>query len=418
MKAFYKLSVVALATVFFQSASAQVVEDVVSVGPQYVNQVYYSLTDGELEENTLTAWDLAFDVSFYGVGIRANTVTGIEVAKYPGDLDSWETVDVTDFANWDKLHDDPLAWENGAFNDGAAGFDVGWGLYNTVNHITTGHTIFIVKFMDGSFKKLRIDNNAAAIYNFTYADIDGENEVTTSIAKTDYAGKNFAYYSLQTEEAFDFEPASDSWDLVFGKYMDLAPTIYGVTGIRQNYGIQVAQIDGISTNDSNLDDAITVGFSSDINVIGHDWKTINMSTFQWEISQDRTYIIKSIDNRYYKVIISAFSGSGSGNVTFSKEYIGDVVSVTEEVNGAGFFLYPNPISNDGSSLQMVIETYKAENLQIQVTDLQGRVVKTVNQPVSGQLQTLNLDIAGVQAGIYHVSVISSTGISTQKLVVR
>lgn len=418
MKAFYKLSVVALATVFFQSASAQVIEDVVSVGPQYANQVYYSLTDGELEENALTAWDLAFDVTFFGVGIRANTVTGLEMVKYPGSIEDWGVVDTTGYATWAKLHDDPLVWENGALNTGSAGFDVGWGGYNSVNHITTGHTIFIVKLANGTFKKLKIDNNASGTYNFTYADLDGENEVTTSIVKTDYAGKNFAYYSLQTETAFDFEPSNDSWDLVFGKYMDLAPTIYGVTGIRQNYGIQVAQIDGISTNDSNLDDAITVGFSSDINVIGHDWKTINMSTFQWEIAQDRTYIIKSVDNRYYKAIITAFSGSGSGNVTFSKEYIGDVVSVTEEVNGAGFFLYPNPISNDGSNLQMVIETYKAENLQIQITDLQGRVVKTMNQPVSGQLQTLNLDIAGVQAGIYHVSIISSTGVSTQKLIVR
>src|SRR5690606_35542517 len=98
--------------------------------------------------------------------------------------------------------------------------------------------------------------------------------------------------------------------------------------------------------------------------------------------------------------------------------LGDVVSVSESTNGSGFFLYPNPISNDGSALQMVIETYKAENLQIQITDLQGRVVKTLNQPVSGQLQTLNLDINGVQAGVYNVSVISSTGISAQKLAVR
>src|SRR5690606_38526508 len=99
-------------------------------------------------------------------------------------------------------------------------------------------------------------------------------------------------------------------------------------------------------------------------------------------------------------------------------YLADVVGIAENVNGSGFFLYPNPINNDGSSLQMVVETYKAENLQIQISDLQGRVVKTLNQPVSGQLQTLNLDIAGMQSGIYNVSILSSTGVATQKLVVR
>lgn len=418
MKSFYKFAVAALVTVVFQTASAQVIEDVVSVGPSYVNQVYYSLTDGELEENTLASWDLAFEVTFFGVGVRANTVTGLELAKYPGSIEDWDGIDTTGYSTWDKLHDDPLAWENGALNTGANMFDVGWGDYSTVTHNTTGHTIFIVKLTNGSFKKLKIDGQVSGTYHFTFADIDGQNEVTTSIAKSNYGGKNFAYYSLLTEEAFNFEPTNDSWDLVFGKYMDLAPTIYGVTGIRQNIGIAVAQIDGVSSAEVTLDDAEDAGYSEEINIIGHDWKSINMSTFQWDIAQDRTYIIKSVDSKYYKVVISAFGGSSNGNVTFSKEYLGDVVSIIENNTANNFFLYPNPITNDGSSLQLVVETYKADNMQIQITDLQGRIVKSINEVTSGQLQTVVIPNLGLTSGIYHVSAITSNGIATEKLVVR
>jgi hypothetical protein len=401
-----------------QWSTAQVQDEVVSVGPGYVNQVYYSLSNGELNNNALNSWDIAFDVTFYGVGIRANTVTGVEVSKYPGDMDDWNSVDTTNFGSWEKLHDDPIDWSTGAFNANSEGFNVGWGTYSTVTHNTTGHSIFIVKLQNGDFKKIKFEGQISGVYQFTYSDLNGENEVISSLAKADYSNKNYAYYSLQNNEAYDYEPERNTWDLVFGKYMDLAPSIYGVTGVRQNIGVAIAQIDGIATTQAGLADATTAGYSTDINIIGHDWKSINMSTFQWDIIQNRSYIAKSIDHKYYKIVFTGFSGSGSGNFIFTREYLGDVVGIDESSASTQFFMYPNPVSTDNHQVQLVIETYKPELLEIRITDTQGRVVKQIQQQVSGELQTMQLDVATLNAGLYHVSVISSAAVATQKLIVR
>jgi hypothetical protein len=421
MKAFYTLSVVALATVFFQSAYAQVVEDVVSAGAGQVNMVHYSLSEGEVSSHALASWDIGFDVTFFGVGVRVNTAKGIQVAKYPGSIEDWDVVDTTGFAGWEKLFDSAETWDDGALNSGSEGFDVGWGAYSTITHTTAGHSIFILKYTNGTCVKLRIDSNASGNYYFTYANIDDEeSEVSETFAKANYPGKNYAYYSLLTEEALDLEPTSATWDLVFGRYSDLYGTagFQTVSGVRSNKHVKVARVDDTAPASVVLGDVQADDFLTEINTIGDGWKYLDyMATPPWQIVANRTYIVKTA-TEYYKLIFTGFGGSTTGDYSFTKEYLADVVGIAENVNGSGFFLYPNPINNDGSSLQMVVETYKAENLQIQISDLQGRVVKTLNQPVSGQLQTLNLDIAGMQSGLYNVSILSSTGVATQKLVVR
>lgn len=418
MKKKYLLVSVACMFMAWQSSRAQVVDDVVSVGPQYINQVYYSLTNDEQANNPLSDWDLAFELSFYGMGIRANTVTGMEVVKYPGTLDDWDVVDTSGFSTWNRLHDNPLVWQEGALNDGMEDFNLGWGVYNTTTHVVTGNTIFIVKWPSGVVKKLRIDSHASGTYYFTYADLDSENEVSGSIAKANYSGKNFVYYSMLNNETLDFEPASSSWDLVFGKYMDLAPTIYGVTGIRQNIGVEIAQIDGIDVQESTLEDADVAGYSDDINVIGHDWKAINMATFQWDIVINRSYIIKSKDQKYYKLVLTGFGGSSNGNFIFTKEDLGNVVSVNSLVNPSSFFLYPNPAAAHQGSVQLAIDTQSPQSVTIDIINLQGQVVHSSRHMTSGSLQTLNLDIADLSRGLYQVSVQSSTNRSVSKLVIH
>ncbi len=59
-----------------------------------------------------------------------------------------------------------------------------------------GDSLFIIKAGNGSYKKLWIKRLAANVYTFSYADLDGNNQMDKSITKTDFTGKNFAYFSF------------------------------------------------------------------------------------------------------------------------------------------------------------------------------------------------------------------------------
>ncbi|HIP31124.1 MAG TPA: hypothetical protein EYG86_00025, partial [Crocinitomicaceae bacterium] len=114
--------------------------------------------------------------------------------------------------------------------------------------VITGDRIFIIKLADGTYQKLIIEMLQGGVYTFKYADLDGENEVSASLTKSDYDGKNFGYYSIQNNTVLDREPVSPEWDLLFTKYVvDLGGGfLYGVSGVLANVNVQVAQANGVA----------------------------------------------------------------------------------------------------------------------------------------------------------------------------
>ena len=205
---------------------------------------------------------------------------------------------------------------NGAFDRHATGHpDYGWGVYNSQTHDVIGDSLFVIKLNDGSLKKIFIEKRAAMSNSFSiqYGDIDGAGE-TKEISCNSYASKNFIYFSLTTGEVLDNEPDSESWDIVFTKYHDESIP-YIVTGVLTNMDREAAEVRNMDPDEADPSDA---KFTTDISVIGSDWKSFDMGSFSYVIEPDLTYFVKSGDNTY-KIVFTGTDGSASGKMVFDIE---------------------------------------------------------------------------------------------------
>ncbi len=72
-------------------------------------------------------------------------------------------------------------------------------------------------------------------------------------------------------------------------------------------------------------------------------------------------------------------------------------------------VYPNPVNN-------MLNVFVSENAQIELSDLSGRVIMTVNNVLADQKQELN--VAGIADGVYMLKVWNGEFVSTSKVVVK
>lgn len=290
----------------------------VSMGASYANDVYYSLANGVVSTPLNAEWDLAFYTNPMSSTIMTNDGKGIELYVWPGgNKDDWESVDTAGTVMPNPQYNiySDTSWQNGAFDQGALGHpDYGWGVYDMTTHIVYGDSIHIIKFSDGSVKKLFIEKREAADNSFhiKYANIDGSDEVTAKINAGEHLDKNLIHFSMAANEVVAHEPPKADWDLVFTRYFDVSIP-YLVTGVLSNNKIQVAQIEN---SDSTFSDYSSASFSKVINTIGSDWKDFDMGTFQYILSDNMQYFVQDQKGNHYKIRFTAFSGSRNGDITF------------------------------------------------------------------------------------------------------
>lgn len=390
--------------------SAQVVSDIVTTGEGYTNQIWYSLANGEVGNAPKDNWDLAFEISGFTASIRYNEQKGMAVYASPYSIADWAAVDTTGMANnWEVLHDDPKSWERGAFNMySSSDFDLGWGIYNVVTHVIAGDSIYVVKLANGNFKKLRIDNLAAGTYNFTYADIDGQNEISAALVKSQFSGKNFGYYNLETNEVVDREPLSEDWDITFTKYIDLvgpdATTPYGVTGILQNYTAETAE-----ATETPVDDAVwsDFSFSDEINVIGYDWKYFDFS-LGYVITENLSYFIMDQNGSVYQVVFTGFDGTTTGIYEFTVEEVG-TVGITE-IDIYNLRAFPNPSQGENVNIHWDFGDFN----QLRLIDLSGKLV--LSQNISSQSHSAEIPTSQLASGVYILQLQGASSFVNQKLV--
>lgn len=390
--------------------SAQVVSDIVTTGEGYTNQIWYSLANGEVGNAPKDNWDLAFEISGFTASIRYNEQKGMAVYASPYSIADWAAVDTTGMANnWEVLHDDPKSWERGAFNMySSSDFDLGWGIYNVVTHVIAGDSIYVVKLANGNFKKLRIDNLAAGTYNFTYADIDGQNEISAALVKSQFSGKNFGYYNLETNEVVDREPLSEDWDITFTKYIDLvgpdATTPYGVTGILQNYTAETAE-----ATETPVDDAVwsDFSFSDEINVIGYDWKYFDFS-LGYVITENLSYFVMDQNGSVYQVVFTGFDGTSTGIYEFTVEEVG-TVGITE-IDIYNLRAFPNPSQGENVNIHWDFGDFN----QLRLIDLSGKLV--LSQNISSQSHSAEIPTSQLASGVYILQLQGASSFVNQKLV--
>ena len=392
--------------------------DSVILNSSYTNQSFYNLNDGEIANIDNTNWDLAFSSSGYGSAIRINAQAGVELFVYPnGDINDWNSVDITNINNWSSIINSDTTWTIGAFNatsDPTNSLDLGWGVYSTITHHITGDSIHIIKLSNGNYKKLQMIKLSSGVYDFKYANIDGSNEVTTNVSKSNYTSKNFGYYSLTNEAELDREPDSDSWHILFTKYVsEIYPgTNYAVTGVLTNKDIEVAKAEGVDISNVNYN---SYSFSSQINTIGYNWKSYNMSSFSYDIVDSLCFFIKDDFGSIWKLQLTGFEGSSSGKINFNIE---NILSASDNVLDKNVFaIYPNPTKS--KEIKIIYDlNYSTSSLnKFDFYDLNGKLVKSLKLANNGFFER-DVNLYDLKSGIYFVSLITDEKSFQQKLIIQ
>lgn len=401
--------------------------DSVSINPGYANHTWYSLENGTVSSASKTSWDLGFEISGFTASILVNHVKGVTLWSYPnGDTSAWNTIDTAGISSWSALYNSDTSWNVGAFNvnmESNNAFDLGWGVYNMTTHHIVGDSLYILLDANGNYHKLWVESLASGTYTFKTADLDGNNETSHSLAKSSFVDKNFGYFDLATESTVDVEPLTSEWDLLFTQYAAIIPGYggYPSTGVLLNKGVRAAAIYPIAEPDS-FDEVSTVNLQTAMNTIGYNWKSINMSTFEWEIQDSLAYIIQKPNGDYWRVVFTGFGGSANGNYYFNKEKIetssnpGDTTNSVSEINGTPSLLkaYPNP-SNGVFTL-----AYDFSNLsssQLSLVDLNGKTIQNIRINNNG-LSTQQVTTNNLASGIYFLQLQSNEGVFVEKLMIK
>ena len=408
-----------LLSIFFIASSTlinaqMVVNDSVILGAGYMNQSFYSLSDGEQANIDNTNWDIALDASGYGATIRINSAIGTELYKYPnGDTSSWSNLDTSGINSWSPVYDSDTSWGLGAFNRGmtSSSMDMGWGVYSIITHHITGDSLFVIKLSNGVFKKLQITSLISGVYNLKHANLDGSNEIISSVDKSNYANKNFGYYNLRTDSALDREPTDTLWDLLFTKYITkLSPSMYyGVTGVMHNAGVKVAEMSGVSDVNSATN-YMGQNYETAINTIGYDWKSFNMGTFSYEISDSLCYFIEDKSGQFWRLVLTGFDGSSTGKIIFNKSNISNSQSIGEEK--LTFGLYPNPAEDVAH-----IVFNNSDITYITIQNLFGQVVM-VKQVEKLGLIDYPVNLSQYKKGLYIIKIQQGNKIGTERLIIK
>ena len=303
--------------------------EVITFGPGYTNDLYYSLSNGLVSEVPRATWDIAFSVYTMSSSIIINESTGIILKAYPNAWTWTGAIDTTGFHTWTSLRNSNTSWEDGAFNANATGYpNYGWGTYNSISHNienAEGNKLYIIKLANGGFKKIWVEIKYSSLqkYTFRYADLNGENPQVISMMDVSNSKANFVYYSLQNNLRLDREPDATTWDLLFTRWEDIdGTTPYMVAGVLQNYidrGYGSPKDIGVKAIDITIADPANItytdgDFSTDINTIGWDWKTYAGS---WSVPTDKFFIIKDKAGKIYQIQFLTFDGSSTGNFSFN-----------------------------------------------------------------------------------------------------
>lgn len=422
-----------LSTLFIAGSlviNAQIITETVSIGPSGSTDNWYNLEDGSIGTAPSSNWHIAFQVGgLADASIIINSKNDTKLFEYPGDIDDWATVDTTGMT-WEPLYNSPTTWQTGAFNqikNESNQFDYGWGEYTMSVHGVIGSAIYII-IVDGEYKKIKINElgNAGSTYDFTYADLDGNNEVNATANKNDNVGYNFIYYSMTEDEVVDREPGEiEEWDLLFTSYMDLAENPFQegvyemqkVTGVLSNPKISIAKVENVDPDTYN--DWYGAEYSKNINTIGYDWKIYEMDpiTFQGEYvyAEDRVHFIKSNAGNIWKVVFIEYGGGGNGNMVFTKELISTLSIDENEINKAEVIVYPNPAS---THVSLILNNMSAQSANINILDMQGKVVFQNEVQGDTNFEIKNISVNHLEAGVYFVNINSGKQSTTQKLVIQ
>ncbi len=379
----------------------------IEMGPQYANEVFYSLTNGVVKTSPRSLWDIAFYTNAFSAGIITNGGTGVELYTYPkAAADGWDSFDTTGMSGWTKMYNDASEWENGAFNRNQKGHpDYGWGVYSMTSHDVIGDSLFLIKTPDGVFRKLNIIRKFSSLnkYEIRFSLLDGTQDQTMTLDVNPYNDRVFMAFSF-ANGIVDREPAAASWDMLFTKYIDFIPTPYAVVGVLLNPNDNAARVehtDPAFTDWNNLD----FGLGSDI--IGYNWKKLVGS--QYIIEDSLLFFVKAQQGGVYRLVFDSYAGSSTGITTFYTTLLSALG--VNDLKSDEIKIFPNPVS---SVIQVSLDgeaDYKTAGLY----NLSGKLLRTWTL---GNDKNVKLDVSDFNTGLYLLRLEGLTSVTNAKVMLQ
>nr|WP_294860672.1 HmuY family protein [uncultured Fluviicola sp.] len=261
----------------------------IELGGNYANQIYYDLeTNSILRQNNREVWDLAFEAGENGFHILLNE-SRIMAAALSDETDITAlTSDAGLTYTWD--------FHTGNLDSTAIG---DWQSLGKVYAIDLGTGLSGTNL---GKKKLKVVSVNSTEYQIQFADLSSSTIQSFTVPKSTTAG--FTYFSMTGSGALkDIEPNKETWDLVFTAYCHVfdSHTPYSVVGVLSNrYGVKVQEV-SVPFAELKHSDIVESAFENRINVIGYDWKTYNFDNGTYVVNSNRTFVVKTVLGRYYKL---------------------------------------------------------------------------------------------------------------------
>lgn len=397
--------------------------DSVTINPGLVQQVYYNMNSGILSSVSNTDWDLGFQMRGQTGSVIINSKRGVKLWRTNKAVTDWSSMtlsDTTGFLNNAafELFNSDKSWSKGAFNqtnNPSNIFDLGWGVYDFATHIITGDSVYFIKLGNNDYRKLKINSldGFTFEYSFTWANLDGTNELSSTVNGAGFPNKHFGYYSLLNNVSIDREPVYNAWDLTFCQYLTLTPFVYPVGGVLSNQGVSVQEVYPVS-NVATATPSPILPYSTDMDAIGYDWKSYNNTTGVWTIQDSTVYFVQDLQGDIWKMVMMGYGGVANGNFYFDKSPAVPA-GLSDNLQMQSFAVYPNPATD---FVRMVLNSESSGQAAIRVIDFNGRCVASRNLELTRGLQTIEIDLPSVPPSVYQLVLQKDEAILTQKVMIR
>lgn len=393
----------------------------ISMGPGYAEDIYYKMFDGVYGVADREEWDLGFFTSQDSYSIITNDGAGIELYVYPhGDTSAWMSpIDTSGMAAlWPILYNGEDSWQNGAFNRNSTGHpDYGWGVYSDITHNVVGDSLFVIKLIDGSCKKLLIEQKQTSENKYTirYANLDNSYEKVKTLKNNDYIGTNFSYFDFQSESFFDREPNTEDWDILFTKYSTILPNglSFSVVGVLNNVGVRANRFHPVTLD---FNDWSSQPLDASKIVVGYDWKWFSMGSMQWQLEDSLLFFVQSLDGDIYKLYFTYYAGTSSGDIEFMEELV-SMVDIDEiSADDGKLQISPNPAQ---AFVTIRWNTELGGTAILRIFDLSGKEVLYKELQLNEKSgKNLRLDVSGLHKGMYVISMITPERVINEKLLIE
>lgn len=301
----------------------------IKLGEDYGNVYYYNLRDSSIvSQNLWSDWDLAFYAQGDQYHIKMND--GANMKAYDAQSAQFDAVTSIN-PDWSSLVDDAT----GNLDNLALKYEIDY---------TKGDSTFykpkVYVLMLGSnalgielgYKKISLLYTYLNKYALKFSNLDNSETYISTIQKD--VTVNYVHFKFENGgKQMLIEPDKTTWDVVFTRSTDITITNdftdtifdYSVTSVLLNplytKGYLETEIPFEDINTGNLKNS---SFTNQLNIIGFDFKSFNLTTGNYTIRQNKAYVLKDINDFYYKIKFLGFYDPDTnlkGTITFTYEIL-------------------------------------------------------------------------------------------------